>query len=276
MMKTLNLTLALICLSTVNVTTNLPQPKQETQELKRQSAANEREAFWDNEKAKKHAADYNSPRAWDMKTLEMETAGFKKNPPADYPLFPSPFPTPKYSSPGNGNGPIQTRIGNTQIVGQYVTIGKGEHSQHLFKNSADQYVSYFTILTIPDGQGTPNPLSASSRNHPHYMSQGSLNTSTKSRVDWVAVQMADEHACAIVNSRIFDLRVGRIILAAPQTDGSIRFHQLDAPALNAKEHETYVENLKSNKDAKAFFSAKTNIRSLSGAQKRQQERSRNK
>ncbi|MFK7820292.1 MAG: hypothetical protein AB8G99_16335, partial [Planctomycetaceae bacterium] len=61
------------------------------------------------------------------------------------------------------------------------------------------------------------------------------------------------------NGRIFELRVGRIILAAPQTDGSIRFHQLDAPAMNSKELETYVEGLKANKNVLAFFSAKTNI-----------------
>jgi len=227
-----------------------------------QSAANEQESFWDFEKAKKHAADYNSPQTWDLNTLKKDIAGHKKFPPADFPLFPSPFPAPTYDSPGNGNGPIQTKIGNAQIVGQYVTMGKGKHSQHLFKDAADQYVSYFTILTITDGKGKPNPVSATSRNHPHYLSQGSLNTSTKSRVDWVAVQLADKNAYATVNSRIFDLRVGRVILAAPQTDGSIRFHQLDAPAMNTKEREAYMESLKENKKVVAFFSAKTNISSL--------------
>lgn len=264
-MKTLNLTLTLFCLLSVGSSTILAQQEsianQEPQARKKpnQSAANEQETFWNLEKSKKHAADYNSPGTWDMKTLEKETKSHKKNPPADYPLFPSPFPTPKYDSPGNGNGPIQTKIGNAQIIGQYVTIGKDEHSQHLFKNPTDQYVSYFTILTISDGKGKSNPVSATSRNHPHYLSQGSLNTSTRSRVDWVAVQLADKNAYATVNSRIFDLRVGRVILAAPQSDGSIRFYQLDAPAMNTKEREAYIESLKKNKKVVAFFSTKSNI-----------------
>jgi hypothetical protein len=49
---------------------------------------------------------------------------------------------------------------------------------------------------------------------------------------------------AIVNSRLFDLRVGRLILVAPQKDGSIRFHQTDAPTMNSVERDMYIENLK--------------------------------
>lgn len=131
---------------------------------------------------------------------------------SDVPLFKTPFPTPNYESPGNGNGPIETKISGKSIIGHYIIIGKGKHSEHLFQNPEDETTTYFTILTIADGKETENPVDATSRNHPHYLSQGSLNTSAKSRVDWIAVQMADKNAYAVVNSRIFDLRVGRLIL----------------------------------------------------------------
>lgn len=217
------------------------------------------EPLWTLEKAKKMASDFNSPEKWDNKTLEMEVENLEKYPPSDFPLFESPFPTPEYSSPGNGNGPIQTAIGGKNIIGHNVIIGRGEHSEHLFKNTDDKYVTYFTILTIADGKETGNPVSATSRNHPHYLSQGSLNTSTKSRVDWIATQLADENAYAIVNSRLFDLRVGRLILVAPQKDGSIRFYQTDAPPMNSVEREKFIEDLKTDQKAIEFFKNENNI-----------------
>jgi len=217
------------------------------------------ESFWNLDKAKKQAEDFNSSDKWNVKTLKMEVENLDKYPPSDFPLYPSPFPTPEYVSPGNGNGSIETEIGGKKIIGQNIIIGNGEHSTHLFKNPADKNVSYFTILTIADGEKTKNPVLASSRNHPHYLSQGSLNTSTKSRVDWVAVQLADKNAYAIINSRLFDLRVGRIILVAPQKDGSIRFYQTDAKPMNSTELNKYIENLKSGKAAISFFAEQGNI-----------------
>ena len=221
-----------------------------------------KEPYWTLEKARKHARDYNDSTKWETETLDMEVENLKKYSQLDFPLYQSPFPTPKYSSPGNGNGGIESKIANKNIVGHYAIIGKGEHSEHLFKkikDTTEKYATYFAILTISDGKDSRSPVEASSRNHPNYFSQGSLNTSTKSRVDWVAIQLADKNAYAIVNGRIFDLRVGRIILAAPQKDGSIRFYQTDAPPMSTKDKDKYIEELKTDENAKEFFGAETNI-----------------
>jgi hypothetical protein len=205
------------------------------------------------------ASDFNSPEKWDTKTLEMEIENLEKYPALDLPLFDSPFPTPEYASPGNGNGTIETEIGGKNIIGHNVFIGRGEHSEHLFKNAEDTYITYFTILTISDGKETENPVMATSRNHPHYLSQGSLNTSTKSRVDWIATQLADKNAYAIVNSRFFDLRVGRLILVAPQKDGSIRFYQTDASPMDSAELKKFIEALKTDRKTMGFFNNEDNI-----------------
>lgn len=226
---------------------------------KGKSADAEQDSYWNMEKAKKQAVNFNSPGEWDTETLRMEVDNLAKNAPSDLPLYRSPFPTPHYSSPGNGNGPEETEIGGKRIIGHNVIIGKGEHSEHLFTNPDDEFVSYFTVLTIADGEKTENPINATSRNHPHYLSQGSLNTSTKSRVDWVAVQLADKSAYAIINERLFDLKLGRIILVAPQKDGSIRFYQTDTPPLNSSERKKYIENLKSDKLTVDFFTAQGSI-----------------
>lgn len=217
------------------------------------------EPFWNLEKAKKQALDFNSSDTWDTKTLEMEIGYIDALTSLDFPFFTSPFPTPEYESPGNGNSSIETEIGGKKIIGHTVIIGRGEHSEHLFKTITDEYITYFTILTIADSLKTENPVIATSRNHPHYLAQGSLNKSSKSRVDWVAIQLADKNAYSIVNARIFDLRVGRLILVAPQKDGSIRFYQTQAPTMNLNEREKFIENLKTQPKAIAFFSDHNNI-----------------
>lgn len=214
---------------------------------------------WNFEKAKEQVQDFNDSTKWEVKTLRMEIENIGKHPSLDLPLFDSPFPTPKYSSPGNGSGSIEMEIEGKRIIGHNVIIGKGKHSEHLFKSPLDKYITYFTILVIADGKETENPVLATSRNHPHYISQGSLNTSTKSRVDWVAMQLADKNAYAVVNSKLFDLRVGRLILAAPQKDGSIRFYQTQAPLMNASEREKFIKNLETDKIAIDFFLKENNI-----------------
>ena len=230
-----------------------------TQDSGAKAPESEEEYSWSLEQAKKHAADYNNPETWIQETLMMEIENLSLYPQDDVPLHTSPFPTPKYDSPGNGNGPLEIEIGGKKIVGHNVIIGRGPHSEHLFKNEGDKFISYFSIITISDGLGTPNPVHASSRNHPHYFSQGSLNTSSKNRVDWIAVQLADKGALAIVNGRTFDLRVGRLIMVAPQKDGSIRFYQKDAPCMNSNELDYYLQDLKEDKHVIGFFAQAGNI-----------------
>ena len=77
------------------------------------------EPFWNIEKAKKQALDFNSSDTWDTKTLEMEIGYIDALTSLDFPFFTSPFPTPEYESPGNGNSSIETEIG-----------GKKNHRTH--------------------------------------------------------------------------------------------------------------------------------------------------
>lgn len=214
---------------------------------------------WSLEEAKTHAEKFNDSTKWEMEAFQRDLEIMKDYPREDYPLTESPFPTPVYTSPGNGNGSLQTEIAGKELVGHYAIIGKGKHSEHLFTEEQDPYISYFTILTISDGSKTGNPVLATSRNHPHYLSQGSLNTTGVNRVDWIAVQLADKNAYAIINSRLFDLRVGRIILAAPQQDGSIRFYQTSAPAMNPEETKRFIDKLQHDPQVLHFFTRSGNI-----------------
>ncbi len=97
---------------------------------------------------------------------------------------------------------------------------------------------FFTILSLTDSIDTKKfkhtNVDITSRNHPHYTGQGFIKTK-ENQIDFTAFLTADRNEYALVNMRLFDLRIGRIILVAPQKDGSFRSLQLESPILSSQE-----------------------------------------
>ena len=62
-------------------------------------------------------------------------------------------------------------------------------------------------------------------------------------VEFIVFETADHNAYALVNMRLFDLRIGRVVLIAPQTDGSFRSLQLSTKAQSPGEMDTYIKQL---------------------------------
>jgi hypothetical protein len=54
--------------------------------------------------------------------------------------------------------------------------------------------------------------------------------------------------------RLFNLKNGRIILIAPQKDGSLRSMQIQTPVLSDKELPDYIDKILQQDDVKKFFS----------------------
>ncbi|GAB5408530.1 MAG: hypothetical protein BalsKO_08950 [Balneolaceae bacterium] len=99
----------------------------------------------------------------------------------------------------------------------------------------------------------------SSRNHPHYVGQGFVKTKSN-EIDFMSFLTADRNGYAIVNMRLFDLRIGRIVLIAPQKDGTLRSLQLDSEIMSSEEMDDHMKNLMSNdKTVIDFFTKKSNI-----------------
>lgn len=65
---------------------------------------------WNLDSAKHQANRFNSESEWDTLTLQKEIANLSSSAQRDYPLRKSPFPTPRYKSPGNGNGGINDTL----------------------------------------------------------------------------------------------------------------------------------------------------------------------
>lgn len=224
-----------------------------------ESSGTTSEFEWTIKEAQELAEKQNDPEKWNNEMLQLEMESFNGYPASDFPLYLSPFPIPEYETTGNGTSGSDFEIGGKKIMGRSAFVKRGPHNEFLFSDKNTNEMVYFTILTIDDNVENPNVTLASSRNHPHYFAQGTLNNTTKSKVDWIAIQAADQNAYAVVNGKIFDLRVGRIILAAPQNDGSIRFYQTDAGPMSVDQLENYIDELRSNPGAIDFFTREGNI-----------------
>lgn len=144
------------------------------------------------------------------------------------------------------------------------------HSLYVNKNNVNkkfipdkQNEVFFTIAVLIDSIDTKNythtDVSISSRNHPHYVGEGFIRTKSN-RIDFISFLSADRNAYAIVNMRLFDLRIGRIILIAPKKDGTLRSLQLESPIMSSDEMDEYIKNLLSNdRSIIDFFTKSDNI-----------------
>ncbi len=75
----------------------------------------------------------------------------------------------------------------------------------------------------------------------------------------MAFLTANRDEFAVVNMRLFNLKLGRIILIAPQKDHSLRSLQLKAPILSTKELAGYLDKILKQDKVKSFFMDKGNL-----------------
>lgn len=176
---------------------------------------------WNFERAKKHAEAQQDTAQWELNLLKVDGAMSRNS---YYPIQIGSFPVAKYDSPGNGNSQLAYKIGNSMLSGQAVFVGKGEQNKAFFTNNTQVVEVPFVILSVVDSVNHGSAF-MTSRNHPHYLAEGRIPFKNYD-IDWVSMQMADRNAYAIVNMRLFDLRFGRLVIVAPQKDGSMRFLQV--------------------------------------------------
>jgi hypothetical protein len=152
------------------------------------------------------------------------------------------------------------KLENKNIVFNSFFVTKNKVNQYYIKDKKDEV--YFTIIVLTDileDQNFENSsISAYSRNHPNYIGQGFFKTKNN-QIDFVSFLTADRNSYAIVNMRLFDLTIGKVILIAPQKDGSLRSMQIESPLLSSSEVKNYVENLLKEVKITEFFTKCGNI-----------------
>ncbi|QTN38695.1 hypothetical protein HZ996_05850 [Cryomorphaceae bacterium] len=210
---------------------------------------------WNPKQEQIHNQHRNDASTWNTELLEVD----KQIPPSlIQPMAVGAFPVPNYELANNefqgvasGGEWSGIEIGDKKAV--YLNM------QYALGEEQTQTQVFFSIVVLTDSIAADGyshaELFVNSRNHPHYSGEGFVLTKTNP-VEFIAFETADHNAYALVNMRLFDLRIGRVVLIAPQTDGSFRSLQLSTKANSPGEMDSYIkELLRSDKQVKEFFQA---------------------
>ena len=214
---------------------------------------------WNIENEKIHNENRNDSTKWSSKNWKADIDNIKVS---GKPMINGVFPVPDYDltdSTFNGLGYSGSWQGidlrDKKIIYHSLYVNENAVNQKFIDDKPNEV--FFTIAVLTDSidlkRYSHTDVSITSRNHPHYVGQGFVKTKSN-EIDFVSFLTADRNDYAIVNMRLFDLRIGRIILIAPQKDGTLRSLQLDAPIMSSEEMDDHIESLMTNnKEVTKFF-----------------------
>ena len=210
---------------------------------------------WDNELIKN---DFDSNKYFD--SIKVEKQPFRL----------SVFPVPKYDLIGknsfkglNSGANFSYKIANKNLVNAFFSSAKNDFNKNYLKEKNDEV--FFNIIVLSNFYNDTNinaenfQLNVISRNHPDYLGQGMIKTKNE-KIEFVAFITAERKQFAIVNSRLFDLELGRTILIAPQKDGSLRSMQIKSEEIiDFKNLKNYNQSLINDKKIIEFFNSENTI-----------------
>lgn len=220
---------------------------------------------WNLEKERVHNKNRSDSTKWSLKNWKADNQNKRVK---GKPIIEGVFPVPDYNladSTFNGLGNSGDWKGfelkNKKIIYHSLYVNKNNINDKYIPSKPNEV--FFTIVALTDtvdtNRYTHTNISVTSRNHPHYVGQGFIKTK-KNEIDFVSFITADRNAYALVNMRLFDLRVGRIVLVATKKDGTFRSLQLESPIMSSDEMNEYIQHLLSNdKEVIGFFTQPENI-----------------
>lgn len=202
---------------------------------------------WNLEEERIHNENRNDSTKWSLINWGVDTQNLTLE---GKPIIKGAFPVPKYEladstfngvgNSGNWNG---IDLKDRKIIHHSLYVSKNATNKEFINNKSNEV--FFTIAVLTDTIHTDYShtyVSTISKNNPHQIGQGYVKTQSN-KVDFIAFLTADRNNYAIVNMRLFDLRIGRIVLIAPQKDGTLRSLQLDSPIMSSEEMDKHIENL---------------------------------
>ena len=226
--------------------------------------SNEVNTVWNQQKREQYLDSRNDSTTWDNEMLnnDKQMIGIGEFGPFELGVF----PVPKYELLGNdsfkglGSKGEDYQVGNKTVVMNSFFVGKNEINKKRLEDKNDDV--FFHILVLTDTLDTENynlnKSIAISRNHPDYVAQGFVKTKTNT-LDYFAFVTAEGDSYAIINTRLFNLNLGKTILIAPQKDGTLRSLQIKSPELTSKTIIKYTESLTNEEKVFKFFNEKDAI-----------------
>lgn len=219
---------------------------------------------WDSLKREQYLGYRNDSSTWDKEMLENDKQFIGIGDFGPFEL--GAFPVPNYDIIGEGSfkgmGTLyeEFQLNDKNILMNGFSVGRNELNKGRLKNMKDEV--FFQILVLTDTIDSVNyKLNQSiviSRNHPDYLGQGFIKTKNN-RIDYFAFQTAENNSYAIINTRIFDLSFGKVILIAPQKDKSLRSLQIKSTQMTSDSIVQFINKLLMNKKIIDFFENNENI-----------------
>lgn len=219
---------------------------------------------WNIEKERIHNENRNDSTKLSKKNWSADTENVRLN---GHPMINGAFPVPDYdlvdstfAGLGNSGEWKGIKLKGKTLIYHSLFVNKNNVIQEFNPNKPNEV--FFTIVGLTDSIDTKKlthtNVNITSRNHPHYVGQGFIKTKSN-EIEFVAFLTADRNEYALVNMRLFDLRIGRIVLIAPKKDGTFRSLQLESPIMSSDEMDSYIKDLMNDKMVVAFFTKPDNI-----------------
>lgn len=230
-----------------------------------QNSESDTNFIWNKEKKELQNSYRKDSSKWDIKMLETDKKYMDH---FSDPIRDGVFPTPYYdlvginSFKGLGNHSGYGKIQNKTIFYNSFFVRRSPVNEKYLQNNRNDEV-FFVILSLTDTIDTVDyshfASQVVSRNHPDYIGQGAIYTKTSTPVEYVSFLTADRNSYAIVNMRLFDLSIGKIVLIAPQKDKTFRSRQVDLPPLSSEDLDQFIEELLKKPEIVSFFTNEGNI-----------------
>jgi hypothetical protein len=230
------------------------------------SIAQNTTSVWSETLEKKHLQNREDSTKWDLELFreDLKTQNTMGN--TEFPMIYGTFPVPKYDLVGKygwtglGSGGYWKNCSDKKIVYSNFNISKNGSNEQFLGDKKNEV--FFTIIVLTNFIDSINYTHRSSqivsRNNPDFVGQGYIKTKDN-KVDYTAFITANREQHALVNMRLFNLKNGRFILIAPQTDGSLRSLQLSSPILSTDEIDAYIDKILKKENVIKFFTSKGNI-----------------
>lgn len=219
---------------------------------------------WSIQKREQYLTNRNDATTWDLEILKNDIlfTGALDFGPFEF----GAFPVTNYEITGKGSFKGMGSIGEEfQFNGKSILmncffVGNNEFNKNRLKELKDEIFFQVIVLTdtIDDINYKLNQRTPVSRNHPDYLGQGFVQTKNN-RIDYVAFQTIENNSYAIINTRIFDLNLGKTILIAPQKDKSLRSLQIKSPQMSSDSIIHYTNQLLKDEKIMEFFKKEKNI-----------------
>ena len=227
---------------------------------------------WNIEKERIHNQNRNDSTKVSTKNWEADTQDIRLN---GKPMVNGIFPVPDYDlvdstfiGLGNSGEWKGIKLKDKTVIYHSLYVTKNDINKKFIPEKPNEV--FFTIVGLTDSvdieKYTHTNVNITSRNHPHYVGQGFIKTKSN-EIDFAAFLTADRNEYALVNMRLFDLKIGRIVLIAPQTDGTFRSLQLESPVLSSDEMDIHIKKLLNTENVVDFFTRTGNITMLISTEK---------